>query len=204
MLMATSTLMSVPGSSNLVMPIRLSSVFTPRKPWKGTSFGAPLENVLAEMIDAVPSIEMVRFVNSGTEACMAVCADAPSPDATKSSSLKAATTVMPICSWLRQALVLPLGLPDSPGVFYHHQYPNRAFNDLETVKTLFEENRDEIAGVILEPGRKCWLYCPDAGFLEGLRQLTQEHGALLVFDEVMTGSGLPTVALRKSLASPLT
>jgi glutamate-1-semialdehyde 2,1-aminomutase len=86
--------------------------------------------------------------------------------------------------------VATLGLPDSPGV------PKSAtastltapFNDLEAVKALFEQNPQEIAGVILEPvvGNAGFI-TPDAGFLEGLRELTQEHGALLVFDEVMTG-----------------
>ncbi|MEH2044464.1 glutamate-1-semialdehyde 2,1-aminomutase [Nostoc sp.] len=162
---------------------------------KGTSFGAPsvLENVLAEMvIDAVPSIEMVRFVNSGTEACMGVL-----------RLMRAFTNRDKIIkfegcyhghadTFLVKAGsgVATLGLPDSPGV------PKAAtsttltapFNDLEAVKALFEENRDEIAGVILEPvvGNAGFI-APDAGFLEGLRELTHEYGALLVFDEVMTG-----------------
>ncbi|MEH2454047.1 glutamate-1-semialdehyde 2,1-aminomutase [Nostoc sp.] len=162
---------------------------------KGTSFGAPsvLENVLAEMvINAVPSIEMVRFVNSGTEACMGVL-----------RLMRAFTNRDKIIkfegcyhghadAFLVKAGsgVATLGLPDSPGV------PKSAtsttltapFNDLEAVKALFEENRNEIAGVILEPvvGNAGFI-APDAGFLEGLRELTHEHGALLVFDEVMTG-----------------
>ncbi|MBD2597104.1 glutamate-1-semialdehyde-2,1-aminomutase [Nostoc sp. MBR 210] len=162
---------------------------------KGTSFGAPsvLENVLAEMvIDAVPSIEMVRFVNSGTEACMAVL-----------RLMRAFTNREKIIKFegcyhghadmflvKAGSGVATLGLPDSPGV------PKSAtsstltapFNDLEAVKALFEENRDQIAGVILEPvvGNAGFIP-PDAGFLEGLRELTHEHGALLVFDEVMTG-----------------
>ncbi|MEH2378161.1 MAG: glutamate-1-semialdehyde 2,1-aminomutase [Nostoc sp.] len=162
---------------------------------KGTSFGAPsvLENVLAEMvIDAVPSIEMVRFVNSGTEACIGVL-----------RLMRAFTNRDKIIkfegcyhghadAFLVKAGsgVATLGLPDSPGV------PKSAtsttltapFNDLEAVKALFEENRDEIAGVILEPvvGNAGFI-APDAGFLEGLRELTHEYGALLVFDEVMTG-----------------
>ncbi|AVH65919.1 glutamate-1-semialdehyde-2,1-aminomutase [Nostoc sp. 'Peltigera membranacea cyanobiont' 213] len=162
---------------------------------KGTSFGAPstLENVLAEMvIDAVPSIEMVRFVNSGTEACMGVL-----------RLMRAFTNRDKIIkfegcyhghadAFLVKAGsgVATLGLPDSPGV------PKAAtgttltapYNDLESVKALFEENRDEIAGVILEPvvGNAGFI-APDAGFLEGLRELTHEYGALLVFDEVMTG-----------------
>lgn len=162
---------------------------------KGTSFGAPsvLENILAEMvIDAVPSIEMVRFVNSGTEACMAVL-----------RLMRAFTNREKIIKFegcyhghadmflvKAGSGVATLGLPDSPGV------PKSAtsstltapFNDLEAVKALFEENRNEIAGVILEPvvGNAGFIP-PDAGFLEGLRELTHEHGALLVFDEVMTG-----------------
>ncbi|WP_427159332.1 glutamate-1-semialdehyde 2,1-aminomutase [Aliinostoc sp. HNIBRCY26] len=162
---------------------------------KGTSFGAPsvLENVLAEMvIAAVPSIEMVRFVNSGTEACMAVL-----------RLMRAFTNREKIIKFegcyhghadmflvKAGSGVATLGLPDSPGV------PKSAtsstltapYNDLEAVKALFEENRDQIAGVILEPvvGNAGFI-TPDAGFLEGLRELTHEHGALLVFDEVMTG-----------------
>jgi glutamate-1-semialdehyde 2,1-aminomutase len=144
------------------------------------------------VIDAVPSIEMVRFVNSGTEACMGVL-----------RLMRAYTRRDKIIkfegcyhghadTFLVKAGsgVATLGLPDSPGV------PKSAtsttltapFNDLESVKALFEENRDEIAGVILEPvvGNAGFI-APDAGFLEGLRELTHEHGALLVFDEVMTG-----------------
>jgi glutamate-1-semialdehyde 2,1-aminomutase len=86
--------------------------------------------------------------------------------------------------------VATLGLPDSPGVpkSTTTNTLTAPFNDLEAVKALFEQNRDEISGVILEPvvGNAGFIP-PDAGFLEGLRELTQEHGALLVFDEVMTG-----------------
>ena len=162
---------------------------------KGTSFGAPsvLENVLAEMvIDAVPSIEMVRFVNSGTEACMAVLrlmrAFTGRDKLIKFEGCYHGHADMFLVK--AGSGVATLGLPDSPGV------PKSAtvntltapFNDLEAVKALFEENRDEIAGVIVEPvvGNAGFIV-PDAGFLEGLRKLTQEHGALLVFDEVMTG-----------------
>ncbi|MBW4627708.1 MAG: glutamate-1-semialdehyde 2,1-aminomutase [Brasilonema octagenarum HA4186-MV1] len=162
---------------------------------KGTSFGAPslLENVLAEMvIDAVPSIEMVRFVNSGTEACMAVLrlmrAFTGRDKLIKFEGCYHGHADMFLVK--AGSGVATLGLPDSPGVpkSATSNTLNAPFNDLEAVKALFEENRDQIAGVILEPivGNAGFIP-PDAGFLEGLRELTQEHGALLVFDEVMTG-----------------
>jgi glutamate-1-semialdehyde 2,1-aminomutase len=162
---------------------------------KGTSFGAPcvLENVLAEMvIDAVPSIEMVRFVNSGTEACMAVLrlmrAFTGREKLIKFEGCYHGHADMFLVK--AGSGVATLGLPDSPGV------PKSAtvstltapYNDLEAVKTLFAENPEQIAGVILEPvvGNAGFIP-PDAGFLEGLREITRENGALLVFDEVMTG-----------------
>ena len=162
---------------------------------KGTSFGAPcqLENVLAEMvIKAVPSIEMVRFVNSGTEACMSVLrlmrAYTQREKVIKFSGCYHGHADM----FLVQAGsgVATLGLPDSPGVPKSATINTLAapYNDLETVKALFAENPGEIAGVILEPvvGNSGFVP-PDAGFLEGLREITQEQEALLVFDEVMTG-----------------
>ena len=162
---------------------------------KGTSFGAPsvLENILAEMvIDAVPSVEMVRFVNSGTEACMSVL-----------RLMRAFTGREKIIKFegcyhghadmflvKAGSGVATLGLPDSPGVpkSTTTNTLTAPFNDLDAVKALFAENPDQIAGVILEPvvGNAGFIP-PDAGFLAGLREITQEHGALLVFDEVMTG-----------------
>jgi len=162
---------------------------------KGTSFGAPceLENVLGQMvIDRVPSVEMVRFCNSGTEACLSVL-----------RVMRAYTGRDKIIKFegcyhghadpfLVQAGsgVATLGLPDSPGV------PKAAtnttlcapYNDLEAVKKIFEENKGEIAGVILEPvvGNSGFII-PDKSFLEGLREITTAEGALLTFDEVMTG-----------------
>jgi len=162
---------------------------------KGTSFGAPclLENVLAEMvIEAVPSIEMVRFVNSGTEACMSVL-----------RLMRAFTSREKIIKFegcyhghadmflvKAGSGVATLGLPDSPGVpkSTTNSTLTAPYNDLEAVKALFAANPDAIAGVILEPvvGNSGFI-APEAGFLEGLKELTQEYGALLVFDEVMTG-----------------
>jgi glutamate-1-semialdehyde 2,1-aminomutase len=162
---------------------------------KGTSFGAPcaLENVLAEMvIEAVPSVEMVRFVNSGTEACMSVL-----------RLMRAFTGREKIIKFegcyhghadmflvKAGSGVATLGLPDSPGVPKSTTTSTLTapYNDLEAVRKLFEANPGEIAGLILEPvvGNAGFIP-PNAGFLAGLRELTQEHGALLVFDEVMTG-----------------
>ncbi|MCT0225278.1 glutamate-1-semialdehyde 2,1-aminomutase [Synechococcus sp. CS-1328] len=162
---------------------------------KGTSFGAPcaLENTLAELvIEAVPSVEMVRFVNSGTEACMSVL-----------RLIRAFTGREKIIKFegcyhghadmflvKAGSGVATLGLPDSPGVprSTTANTLTAPYNDLEAVKELFAANAGEIAGVILEPvvGNAGFI-TPEPGFLEGLRELTKEHGALLVFDEVMTG-----------------
>tara|TARA_Y100001968_G_scaffold256415_1_gene242771 strand:- start:6308 stop:7606 length:1299 start_codon:yes stop_codon:yes gene_type:complete len=162
---------------------------------KGTSFGAPcvLENTLAEMvIDAVPSVEMVRFVNSGTEACMAVLrlmrAFTGRDKVIKFEGCYHGHADMFLVK--AGSGVATLGLPDSPGVprSTTSNTLTAPYNDLEAVKELFAENPDAISGVILEPvvGNAGFI-TPEPGFLEGLRELTKENGALLVFDEVMTG-----------------
>ena len=162
---------------------------------KGTSFGAPceLENHLAQLvIEAVPSVEMVRFVNSGTEACMAVLrlmrAFTGREKVIKFEGCYHGHADMFLVK--AGSGVATLGLPDSPGVprSVTANTLTAPYNCLESVKELFAEHPGEIAGVILEPvvGNAGFI-TPEPGFLEGLRELTKEHGALLVFDEVMTG-----------------
>ncbi|KAF3786289.1 Glutamate-1-semialdehyde 2-1-aminomutase [Nymphaea thermarum] len=162
---------------------------------KGTSFGAPcaLENTLAEMvISAVPSIEMVRFVNSGTEACMGVLRLARAFTGRDKLIKFEGCYHGHADPYLVKAGsgVATLGLPDSPGVpkAATSVTLTAAYNDLEAVKELFRQNKGEIAAVILEPvvGNSGFIP-PKKEFLLGLRELTAENGALLIFDEVMTG-----------------
>merc|ERR1719502_861661 len=161
---------------------------------KGTSFGAPcaLENKLAKMvIDAVPSVEMVRFTNSGTEACMGVLR------LMRAYTKREKVIKFDGCyhghadSFLVAAGsgVATLGLPDSPGVTKGASASTlvATYNDLESASTLVEANKDEVAGIILEGvvGNSGFIV-PDKAFLEELRQLCTDNGAVLVFDEVMT------------------
>nr|AQM36865.1 glutamate-1-semialdehyde 1,2-aminomutase [Lepidodinium chlorophorum] len=160
---------------------------------KGTSFGAPcsLENELAKMvIDAVPSVDMVRFCNSGTEACMGMVR------LVRAYTKREKVIKFEGCyhghadAFLVQAGsgVATLGLPDSPGVPAGATSTTLCaqYNNLESVEALLKEN--EVAAVILEPvvGNSGFIP-PTKEFLVGLRELTTKYGALLVFDEVMTG-----------------
>lgn len=161
----------------------------------GTSFGAPtiLENKVAQLVtERVPSVEIVRMVNSGTEATMSVLRLA--------RGYTGRNLIMKFegCyhghgdSLLIKAGsgVATLGLPDSPGVpeGIAKNTITVPYNDLEGVKLAFEKFGKDIACIIVEPvAGNMGLVPPLPGFLEGLREITTQYGALLVFDEVMTG-----------------
>jgi glutamate-1-semialdehyde 2,1-aminomutase len=162
---------------------------------RGTSYGAPtaLETDLAELVvDMVPGVEMVRFVNSGTEATMSALRLARAyTGRTKIVKFEGGYHGHGDMLLVQAGSGLAtLGLPDSPGV-----PPGAAqdtltapFNSLAAVEALFAQFPDEIAAVILEPvAGNMGVVPPVEGFLPGLRELTQAHGALLIFDEVMTG-----------------
>ena len=162
---------------------------------RGTSYGAPtrLEAELAELVSQlVPSMQMMRLVSSGTEACMSAVRLARG--ATKRDFILKFSGCYHghADSFLVQAGsgVATLGLPDSPGVPAELAKLTLtvAFNDLESVRAVFHRKGDRIAAVIVEPvvGNGGFIE-PEPGFLEGLRSITREHGALLIFDEVMTG-----------------
>jgi glutamate-1-semialdehyde 2,1-aminomutase len=161
----------------------------------GTSFGAPCrqEVEMAELVcQLIPSIEMVRMVNSGTEATMSAIRVA------RAFTKRDIIVKFEGCyhghgdSFLAKAGsgLATLGISSCPGV------PEEAtkltitipFNDLDAVKKVFKEHSKEIAAVILEPVvGNAGLILPQDGFLKGLRDITEKEGALLIFDEVMTG-----------------
>ncbi|MBI5468670.1 MAG: glutamate-1-semialdehyde 2,1-aminomutase [Deltaproteobacteria bacterium] len=162
---------------------------------RGTSYGAPteLEVALAELtLKAFPSMEMVRFVSSGTEATMSAIRLA------RAFTKRDGILKFEGCYHGHADSLLvkagsgaaTLGVPDSPGVpadLARHTY-NAAYNDLDSVKAVFEAAPKGIACVIVEgaPGNM-GVVLPKEGFMEGLRRLCTKYGALLIMDEVMSG-----------------
>ena len=162
---------------------------------KGTSFGMPTEletQIAALAIAMVPNIDKIRFVNSGTEACMSAIRLA------RGYTKRDKIVKFSGCyhghsdSFLIAAGsgLSTFGVPNSPGVTEGTAKDTLLanYNDIENVKALFEANKNEIAAIIIEPvAGNMGCIPPAAGFLEGLRTICSENGALLIFDEVMTG-----------------
>lgn len=162
---------------------------------KGTSYGAPspLEIDLAKSVmDFMPNIEMIRFVNSGTEATMSALRLA------RAYTKRDKIIKFDGCYHGHADMLLvqagsgvaTLGLPDSPGVPATVAADTlvASFNDLDSVETLFKKYPEQIAAIIVEPvAGNMGVVPPVAGFLEGLRKISTEHATLLIFDEVMTG-----------------
>lgn len=162
---------------------------------RGTTFGAPteLESELARLIiEAMPAVEMVRFVSSGTEAVMSAIRLARAYTGREKVIKFAGCYHGHFDGLLVQAGsgVATLGLPDSPGVpaSVTAGTLTAPYNDLGALEMLLEQNREQVAVIAVEPvvGNMGFVQ-PQPGFLEGLRRLADQHGALLLFDEVMTG-----------------
>jgi glutamate-1-semialdehyde 2,1-aminomutase len=162
---------------------------------KGTSFGMPteLETQIAQLaVSMVPNIDKIRFVNSGTEACMSAIRLA------RGFTKRDKIIKFSGCyhghsdSFLIAAGsgLSTFGVPNSPGVTEGTAKDTllAAYNDINNVKALFEANKNEIAAIIIEPvAGNMGCIPPAEGFLEALRVVCSENGALLIFDEVMTG-----------------
>lgn len=161
----------------------------------GTSFGTPnpYEVEIAEtVIGMVPSLEQVRFCNSGTEATMSAIRLARGATGRHLIVKFAGCYHGHVDSLLVKAGsgALTQGNPDSAGVppAFASQTRILEFNDTDGLTRLFNEEGEQIAGVIVEPyPANCGLILPDPGFLKVLREVCTRHGALLIFDEVMTG-----------------
>ena len=161
----------------------------------GTSFGMPttLETDLAKLsLSMVPGMQKIRFVNSGTEACMSAIRLA------RGYTNKEKIIKFSGCyhghsdSFLIEAGsgVVTFGTPNSPGVTKGTAKDTliAPYNDLNYVKTLFENNKNKVAAIIIEPvAGNMGCVIPKKGFIEGLRKLCDQNDCLLIFDEVMTG-----------------
>lgn len=162
---------------------------------RGTSYGAPteLEVTLARMVtEALPSVEMVRFVNSGTEAVMSALRVARAYTQRDKVVKFAGCYHGHADSLLVKAGsgALTLGVPNSAGVpeAVARDTITIGYNNLDQVREIMGSVGKEVACIIVEPvAGNMGVVAPSPGFLEGLRELTQKHGALLVFDEVITG-----------------
>ena len=162
---------------------------------KGTSFGAPteLETAMAELVtERMPSVEVVRMVNSGTEATMSALRLARGyTKRTKILKFEGSYHGHADSLLIKAGSgVATLGLPDSPGVpdsVASHTL-TVPYNDLDSVRLAFERFGEEIACIIVEPvAGNMGVVPPLPGFLQGLRDITEQYGSLLIFDEVMTG-----------------
>jgi glutamate-1-semialdehyde 2,1-aminomutase len=161
----------------------------------GTSFGMPTEletRIAALAVSMVPNIDKIRFVNSGTEACMSAIRLARGFTKRDKIIKFAGCYHGHSDSFLIQAGsgAVTFGSPNSPGVTEGTAKDTllAKYNDLENVKTLIEANKNEIAAIIIEPvAGNMGCIPPQKGFLQGLRDLCTANGILLIFDEVMTG-----------------
>jgi glutamate-1-semialdehyde 2,1-aminomutase len=161
----------------------------------GTSFGIPnpLEVTMAKLIcELVPSVQKVRMTSSGTEACMSAIRLARGFTRRDKIIKFDGCYHGHVDSLLVRAGsgALTFGHPDSAGIpaaFTQHTIV-APYNDVDAVKAVFAANKNEIAGIIVEPvPGNAGLYLPKPGYLEFLSEITKAHGALLIFDEVMTG-----------------
>lgn len=159
------------------------------------SYGAPTRReveMAEQIIGMVPSIEKVRMVNSGTEATMSAVRVARGYTGREKMIKFEGCYHGHGDSFLIAAGsgAVTMGVPDSPGVTrgVANDTLTAPFNDLAAVETLLDANRDQVAALILEPVvGNMGLVLPAPGFLEGLRKLCDQHGVVLIFDEVMTG-----------------
>ncbi len=174
---------------------------------KGTSFGMPteLETELARLaVSMVPHIDKIRFVNSGTEACMSVVRLARGYTGRDKIIKFAGCYHGHADAFLIQAGsgAVTFGSPNSPGVTEASARDTllARYNDLDSVAELIRANPEQIAAIILEPvAGNMGCIPPAAGFLQGLRDLCDQHGILLIFDEVMTGFRLASGGAQEAL-----